>query len=251
LELFRGIRTVDGRRAVLYEELDLVAISDLQLGEELYLAEEAHVFIPQVQLKMILEELERVKQESGAGRILLNGDIKHEFGSATSQEWREVRLLYEKLRSLFREVIFVRGNHDNYLLTISSRLGFTVREEHRERGYLFVHGHRIPENMEGVHTVTIGHEQPAVLLRSGYDRVKLHVVLYGHDRQGRRFICLPAFSPLASGVEVNATPREELLSPFFRELVDVDELEAVALDPEAGEIKLPKVRILREFITSQ
>ena len=248
MQIFKGVKTVDGRRAVYFEELDLVAISDLQLGEETYLAEEAKLYLPQVQLKIILEEVNAVKNETGAERILINGDLKHEFKAATFQEWSEVKRLNEELKKLFSETIVVRGNHDNYLLTISSKIGLKVVEEHREKGYLFLHGHRLPEDYKGVHTVVIGHEQPAVVLRSGYDRIKLHVILYGKDKLGHRFICLPAFSPIASGVEVNATPKEELLSPFFHTTVDIDELKAVAVDPSAGAFRLPKVKLLRSFL---
>mgnify|MGYP001626334564 CR=1 FL=1 len=247
--IFKGVYTVDGRRAVYFEELDLVAVSDLQLGEETYLAEEAKLFLPQVQLKLIIEEIKAIKEETGAKRILINGDLKHEFKAATFQEWNEVKKLNEELSKLFSEVIAVRGNHDNYLLTISSRIGLRVVEEHREKGYLFLHGHRLPADYEGVHTVVIGHEQPAVVLRSGYDRVKLHVILYGKDKLGHRFICLPALSPIASGVEVNVTPKEELLSPFFHTSVDIDELKAIAVDPSAGAFRLPKVKLLRRFLT--
>ena len=248
MQIFKGVKTVDGKRAVHFEELDLVAISDLQLGEETYLAEEAKLFLPQVQLKIILEDIRAVKEETGANRILINGDLKHEFKTATFQEWSEVRKLHEELKKLFSEIIVVRGNHDNYLLTISSKIGLNVVEEHREKGYLFLHGHRMPDSYEGVHTIVIGHEQPAVVLRSGYDRVKLHVILYGMDRLGHRFICLPAFSPIASGVEVNVTPKQELLSPFFHSTVDIDELKAVAVDPSIGAFDLPQIKILRSFL---
>ncbi|MGC8600049.1 MAG: metallophosphoesterase [Nitrososphaeria archaeon] len=249
MQIFKGVKTVDGRRAVYFEELDLVAISDLQLGEETYLAEEAKLYLPQVQLSIILEEIRFIKDVTKAKRILINGDLKHEFKTATYQEWNEVKKLSEELKKLFSEIIVIRGNHDNFLLTISNKIGLNVIEEHREKGYLFLHGHRLPDDYNGVQTVVIGHEQPAVVLKSGYDRVKVHVILYGKDKLGHKFICLPAFSPIASGVEVNITPKEELLSPFFHSTVDIDELKAIAVDPSAGAFRLPKVKLLRSFLT--
>ncbi len=249
MKLFDDVYTVPGHRAVYFKALDLVAISDLQLGEERYYAVEAKVFVPEVQLQVILKELEAVKEKTGAGRLLIDGDFKHEFGEASRQEWKEVEAVYNKAKNLFREVIVVRGNHDNYLLTIAGKLGFSVNERYYESGYLFVHGHRL-EDLSGVSTLVIGHEQPAVLLRRSFDRVKLPVILYGETRSKRRFVCLPAFSPIASGVEVNAVPKGELLSPFFANEVDVDELYAVAEDPDVGELFLSKVKHLREFIST-
>ena len=45
IEIFSGVYTVDGFRAIYIKNLDAVVISDLQLGEEMYLAEERGIFI--------------------------------------------------------------------------------------------------------------------------------------------------------------------------------------------------------------
>jgi uncharacterized protein len=125
LEIFPGITTVNSYPAIYIEKLDLLAISDLQLGEELYFAEQG-LFVPQVQLKEIMKNLKYIFKIVKPKSIVINGDVKHEFGEASVQEWREVKELVSYLRKKVKEIIIVRGNHDNYLLTIASKIGLKV-----------------------------------------------------------------------------------------------------------------------------
>ncbi|MEM0097143.1 MAG: metallophosphoesterase [Conexivisphaerales archaeon] len=247
MELINNVFSVPGHRGVYFRELDLLAVSDLQLGEERVLAEESKIYLPEIQIKLVIEEIRKMHELTGAGRILINGDFKHGFSGASRQEWVEVEKVYKESRALYREVIVVRGNHDNYLSNISALLGFNLNDEYFEAGYKFVHGHRL-NPLEGVRTLVIGHEQPAILLRKGFDSIKMPVILYGKAISGINFICLPALSPISSGVEVNAIDKRELLSPYFKSVVDVDELNAIAIEPEVGEVTLPKVGILRRFL---
>jgi putative SbcD/Mre11-related phosphoesterase len=247
MEIIKNVFSLPGHRGIYFKDLDLVAISDLQLGEERVLAEESKVFVPEIQLNIIINEIIVMHELTGAKRLLINGDLKHGFSGVSRQEWFEVERVYKVVSKLYNEMVVVRGNHDNYLANISSFLGLTLKDEHFEKGYKFVHGHKLVE-LAGVSTLVIGHEQPAVLLRKSFDSVKMPVILYGKTISGTNFICLPAFSPISSGVEVNVVSKENLLSPFFKSIVDIDELYAVAIDPDVGEIPLPKIRLLRQFI---
>jgi putative SbcD/Mre11-related phosphoesterase len=244
IEIFPGITTVNSYHAIYVEKIDSVVISDLQLGEELYLAEQG-IFVPQVQLREIMKDLKGIFKMVRPKSVVINGDVKHEFGEASSQEWREVRELVDYLRKKVEEIILVRGNHDNYLLTIASKIGLKVFDPYYlADNILFTHGHKKIKFPKEAKTVVIGHEQPAILLIQGYDRIKLPCLLYGKMKDGRNFICLPAFSPLASGVAVNVIEKEDLLSPILKEEVELEELIPIALDKEVGPLKFPKIRDL-------
>lgn len=248
MEIFPGIKIFNGYPAVYFENIDLLAISDLQLGEELYLAEQG-IFVPQTQLKEILKELKEIFRIVRPKTFLINGDVKHEFGVASSQEWREVIELVNYLRKKVKEIIIVRGNHDNYLLNIASKLGLKVFDPfYQVNKILFTHGHKKINFPKKVEIVVIGHEQPAILLIEGYDRIKVPCLLYGKLENGKKIICLPAFSPLASGVAINVASREELLSPILKE-IDLDELIPIALDKETGALKFPKLKFLKQEIS--
>jgi hypothetical protein len=239
------MRTVDGYRAVFIESIRAVVISDLQLGEELYLAEEMGVFIPQTQLREIEADLATILGVTRARRVIVNGDLKHEFEEASQQEWREVRELIVFLRERVDEVILVRGNHDNYLLTIAGSIGIQVHDPYYfVEGIAFTHGHKKIEYPRGMETLVIGHEQPAIVLKRGFDRVKVPCLLYGKTRSGEGFVCLPAFSPLSEGTAVNAEKRDELLSPILREDVNIEQLRPIGLDKETGALEFPTLRHL-------
>jgi putative SbcD/Mre11-related phosphoesterase len=245
MKIFEEIELINGFRAIYIKELDLLVISDLQLGEELYLAEKG-IFVPQIQLKEIKKELNSVFKKIQAERILINGDVKHEFGEASRQEWREVIELVEFLRKKAKEIIVVRGNHDNYLLNIASKINLKVFDPfYLEKGYLFTHGHKKISYPKDFHTLIIGHEEPAIILKEGFDRIKLPALLYGKMKNGKRIICLPAFSYLSSGTEVNVVDKEYLLSPILREDVEIDELEVIGIDKEVGALKFGKIRDIK------
>jgi putative SbcD/Mre11-related phosphoesterase len=244
VEIFPGIFTIKSYHAIYVKKIDSLVISDLQLGEELYLAEQG-IFVPQVQLREIMKDLKGIFRIVKPKSVVINGDVKHEFGEASSQEWREVKELVSYLRKKVEEIILVRGNHDNYLLNIARKIGLKVFDPYYlAADILFTHGHKKIKFPREAKTVIIGHEQPAILLVQGYDRIKLPCLLYGKMKDGRNFICMPAFSPLAAGVAVNAIEKEDLLSPILREEVDLEELIPIALDKEAGALKFPKIKNL-------
>jgi len=246
MEIFKGIEVINGFKAIYVRELDLIVISDLQLGEELYLAEEKGIFVPQIQFREIKSELSTIFRKAGATRILINGDVKHEFGEASKQEWREVIELVEFLRKKVKEIIVVRGNHDNYLLNIASKINIQIFDPfYIEKGYLFAHGHKKFSYPKNFHTLIIGHEEPAIIIRHGFDKIKLPALLYGKMKNGKRIICLPAFSTLSSGTEINAIDENDLLSPILKEDVDLDELEVVGIDKEVGALSFGKLKEIR------
>jgi hypothetical protein len=239
------MRTIDGHRAIFIESIRAVVISDLQLGEELYLAEEMGVFVPQTQFNEVEADLLAILNVTRARRVIVNGDLKHEFGEASRQEWREVRELIAFLRERVDEIILVRGNHDNYLLTIAGSIGIQVYDPYYFTGGIaFTHGHKRIEYPRGMNALVIGHEQPAIILKRGFDRVKIPCLLYGKTKSGEGFVCLPAFSPLAEGTAVNASKKDELLSPILREDVKIEQLRPIGLDKETGALGFPTLRHL-------
>jgi hypothetical protein len=246
MKFFEDVEIINGHRAIYIQDLDLVVISDLQLGEELYLAEEKGIFVPQVQLKEIKKGLNDIFKKVKAKRILINGDLKHEFGEASRQEWREVIDFVEFLRKKVNEIIVVRGNHDNYLLNIASKINLQVFDPfYLEKGYLFTHGHKKISYPRNFHTLIIGHEEPAIILKEGFDKIKLPALLYGKMKNGKRIICLPAFSSLSSGTEVNVVDKEDLLSPILKEDVEIDDLEVIGIDKEVGALKFGKIKDIK------
>lgn len=237
---------------VIYiNEIDTVVMSDLHLGFEGVMAEEAGVFIPKVQFEKEMKIIREITEELKARRIVLNGDVKHEFSETSYHESRELSDLLEYLQDNYSEVILVKGNHDNFIIRVTHRYRVELVDEILIGRYYFTHGHFVPENFNSKgDVVVIGHEHPAIVL---YDEVgakeKIPCLLYGDMLDGRKIIVLPPMSIFAQGSEVNMIPKNELLSPILREYVDVDRLEVIAVSQEAGCIRFPKLGVLRTLTT--
>lgn len=228
------------------EELGALLVADLHLGYEEALAEQG-VFLPPVQLGEIKETLEAMVREAGAGRLIVLGDVKHEFGDVTRLEWRETLELLEFLtRDLGLAVEVVRGNHDNYLIPVLKRMGIPLHDPYLlEAGWLLYHGHKplpVEAYSEKVSRVVMGHEHPALLLRDELGaRVKLKALLAG-EHAGKKVFVLPALSPLMPGTEVNV--ERELLTPLLRE-TGLDDFRVYAVDMEAGIFDFGELRFLK------
>ncbi len=63
---------------------------------------------------MILERIHEILKRYKVTRVVVNGDLKHEFGRITRQEWMEAKNFIEFLQENFNEVILIKGNHDNF-----------------------------------------------------------------------------------------------------------------------------------------
>ncbi|MFB6265597.1 MAG: metallophosphoesterase [Candidatus Nanohaloarchaea archaeon] len=248
MELFGGVETVDSHPAVYIEEIDAAVISDLHLGLESLMAEQG-VLMPKFQLEEMKEDLEEVVDEVEPRRLVICGDVKHEFSEASRGEREEVQELLDFLSDKVEEVLLVKGNHDNYLIYAVDDYPAVELEDRFVIGdFVFVHGHEILEDLETLDAeyVVIGHEHPAVVMRDETGvKEKLPVFLYGDMEDGRKLLVLPAFSRLAEGSQVNQVEEGELLSPFLKQKIDIGEMEAVGVDKEAGLFEFPKLKRIR------
>ncbi|WP_460024781.1 metallophosphoesterase [Infirmifilum sp. SLHALR2] len=244
LSISKGIEIVG--LGVYISKLGVLAVADLHIGYEEALAEEG-VYIPPVQSTEIRSVLESMVRETGASRVVILGDVKHEFGDVTRQEWRETGELLSFLREgLGVGVEVVRGNHDNYLIALLKKMNIPLRDPYLlEEGIMFIHGHKplpVEGFAEGVEVILMGHEHPAIALRDEVGaRLKLKALLEG-QYMGKRVIVLPALSPLMPGTEVNV--ERNLLSPILRE-ADIESFKAYAVDPEAGIFDFGLIKYLR------
>lgn len=236
-------QTVDSLPLLYHPGLDMIVISDLHLGLEGSVTFEGG-YVPQFQLEGLIEDIEDAKIETGASRILVNGDLKHEFSTTRYSEQKEIEEFLEFLRDNFDEVIVVQGNHDTFLDRLVEEVG-SFDEYHLEDGILFTHGHQEPGELdvaEDYETIVIGHEHPALVLKDEIGvKEKVDCFLHGETDEGKNIVVMPAFSKISGGSKVNQVPSSELLSAILREHVDVARLEAVAVSRDAGLFKFPEI----------
>lgn len=190
-------------KSLYFPESKILVIADLHIGYEEYL-NELGVFIPRIQFKETLEDLRKVFGETRElNEIIVLGDLKHEFGSISSQEWREVKEVLDFLKRKSKKVILVKGNHDNILEPIAKRKELTIKDYYIKGGICFFHGNKLfPECLDKkIKMLVIGHRHPAVLLVDKYKREKYKCFLVGKWK-GKKVIILPSFFPFIEGSDI-------------------------------------------------
>ena len=239
LEIVRGIWALSRSPAVFLPRSDIVVVADVHLGYESALARTG-VFLPMVQLRKAVELIKRAREETGASRLVINGDIKHVFEKLTRQEKLEVpKLVREAFDAGFREVIVVRGNHDNYVSGILKSLGVEFVEERLDlgSGITVTHGHK---DVRGFDFAILGHEHPATNVSIGGSKIKLPVYLSVPMKDGSRALVLPPIGAYQAGNDVSLH-RDNYLSPMIKERGVVEDAVPLIYDDKLGVIPLARL----------
>jgi len=225
-----GTEVADGAKifglTLFLEGEKTLVFSDAHLGYEEYLNKQG-IMVPKFQYNGVAAQVREALEETKPEKVVVDGDLKHEFGRISEQEWKEVLKFLDLLEG--HEVVLVKGNHDNVLGPIAGRKNVTVTDEYKAGKFLIIHGNRIPDkkSLEGVETIVIGHEHPAVGLREEGRVEKMKCFLVGEWR-GKRLIVLPSLNQVTEGTDLL---KEKPLSPL---LDDVGDFKAYCI--EDGEV---------------
>jgi putative SbcD/Mre11-related phosphoesterase len=203
------------------EKHKVLVIADSHIGYEEALNKEG-VMIPRLQYKEIMKQLEPVFKEIKPDIIVMLGDIKHEFGTISRQEWRDTLNLLDYLLSKTGKVILIKGNHDTILGPLADKKGLAVRDSFLVDDVLFCHGHKLidekSDSFKMAKTIIIGHEHPAISLCDGPRVEKYKCFLLGKFKK-KNLIVMPSFNFVTEGTDVM---QEKLLSPFIESLDDFE-----------------------------
>jgi len=186
----------------------ILVLGDLHLGWEESLNEQG-IFVPRNQFEETVKDLNKVfeeikkENEGKIKEIVVVGDLKHEFGDISEQEWREVKGILDIFKEKAEKVVLVKGNHDTVLGPIAERKELSVVDYYVEEGVCFVHGDKIfPECLDkGIKMLVLGHRHPAVVLSDDYKKEKYKCFLVGKWKD-KKVIILPSFFPFVEGSEV-------------------------------------------------
>lgn len=199
-------------------------ISDIHLGYEEYMHSKG-IFTPKSQYKIITENLEKILQQVTPETIIINGDLKHDFGTILRQEWNDVLQLIDLLKTKCQKVIIIKGNHDNILPPITDKKDIVIKEFHIIDDIIILHGDKLINSdlltsietkgydYNKINTIVIGHEHPAILITDENKHEKFKCFLKGEWQQ-KELIVIPSFNPLIEGTDVL---KEKLLSPFLND----------------------------------
>lgn len=194
---------------------DHLIISDIHIGYEQALNREG-IMVPRFQYVKILSRITEIIERFGPKKIIVNGDLKHEFGRITKQEWQESLNFIEFLGQNFQETILIRGNHDNFTKFIADKTGLEVYDSYKLKDYIIMHGDKIPDDLMATEkqTIIIGHEHPCIGIRNGERLEKIKCYLKGVYNE-KKLIVMPSFNFVTEGSDIL---HEKPLSPFLKNI---------------------------------
>src|SRR3989338_3546106 len=98
-----------------------LVVSDFHIGYEEALNKQG-ILIPRAPFQLILDRLEKIfesiKEVHGKGNlneIIIAGDLKHEFGTISDQEWRNTLRLLDFFGTKASSIVIAKGNHDTVI----------------------------------------------------------------------------------------------------------------------------------------
>ncbi len=216
--------------SALYLKADkTLAIGDVHIGLEEALNKQG-MLVPRTQFKEMMKRIERLLRKIDAETVVINGDLKHEFGTISDQEWRETLKFLDKLLDKTKKVILIKGNHDTILGPIARKRGVEIKEYHTTREIYFCHGHKIPNDpaFKIAKKVIIGHEHPAVSIRDGTRNELFKCFAKGKWKQ-KTLVLMPSFNTLTTGTDLL---RDMALSPFMKQIKNRKSIEIYIVGDE-------------------
>lgn len=226
MEIAPGIEAVD--LSLYLPASKTLIFADFHIGFEASL-ESQGVLVPRFQLKDILARLNKIFSRLGEAKlktIVINGDLKHEFGEISRQEWNDCLTLIDFLAAKCGQIVLVKGNHDTILGPIARKRNLEVVDSHTIKngsaGNIFItHGHKLPEKelAKSIKTIIIGHEHPAIELAEAAKKEKYKCFLKGSWKSksfgsSKTLIVQPSFNLITEGTDV---AKQTLLSPFLQQ----------------------------------
>lgn len=243
MKILPNIEIVD---LALYFDSTLV-IADIHIGYEEALNRQG-ILVPRLQFKEMVKRMENIFEflkNKDINKIIVNGDLKHEFGTISEQEWRNTLKFIDLLAKHCSKVVLIKGNHDSILGPIARKRSVKVMEHYiiesttkksnnektsilkksfkkitnqSKNRILVAHGNKIPNEkvLKEVSTIIIGHEHPAVSIREG-PRVEQFKCFLKGKYKSKNLIVQPSFNSMIEGTDIL---REQILSPFLQQNLD-------------------------------
>ncbi len=200
------------------EKQRTLVIADTHIGYEEALNKQG-VLIPRMHLDDVLAELDQVFEKANdINTIVLLGDVKHEFGTISKQEWRGTLDLLDYLLKKAK-VILIRGNHDTILGPIAKKKNLEVKDYYVAGNVFFCHGHKLVDDnpaFKKAKTIIIGHEHPAISIRDDVRVEKYKCFMLGEYKK-KDLVVMPSFNFVSEGTDVL---KEKILSPFIKNIYD-------------------------------
>jgi uncharacterized protein len=185
----------------------ILVLGDLHIGYEEAL-NRSGVLLPRDQVNEIIERLDKIfriisRAKVRISAIIINGDLKHEFGEISEQEWRDTLKILDYLKEKCGKIILIKGNHDTILGPIAKKREITIADHFFSNDVYICHGDILPKDTDRtkIDCIISGHVHPSVLLHDGTRREKYKAFLVG-KWQGKDLVVMPSFSTITYGFDL-------------------------------------------------
>jgi len=214
MEIAKGIEIVD--LSLYIKKHKILVLGDVHIGYEESLNKQG-ILIPRFHFSDLMQKTEIILNKTNPKQIIINGDLKHEFGTISDTEWKQTMKFLEFLTQK-AEVVLLKGNHDKILEPIANKKNLGISDYYSVDDIYICHGDRIPENLEfsKSKTVIIGHEHPAIALREE-PRVEKYKCFIKGKYKSKTLIVMPSLNLVTEGTDLLS---EKLLSPFLKQNID-------------------------------
>jgi len=241
MEIAKGIEIID--LALFIKKEKILVISDVHLGIEGEMQFKG-VLVPKYHFKELMKKFKYIFSKVKPETIIILGDLKHEFGRISEQEWRELLRFFDYLSQNSKKIIILNGNHDPFLGPIARKRNLEVVKEYQLNNILFAHGDYEPKLTKKIKKLIIGHEHPAITLREKTKVEKFKCFLKGKYKK-RDLIVVPSLNLLVEG---NDILNKEFISPVLKqqnfEVFVVEKNEVYAF----GKLNKIKRSVMRPFL---
>ena len=213
--------------ALYIKQHKILAFGDVHIGYEEALNKQG-VLVPRFQFLDTMKRIKGIMEQlpGSVDTVVINGDLKHEFGTIYNQEWKETLEFLDYIAGFCKEIVLVKGNHDTILGPIARKRNVKLVEYYLtdDKKLFFIHGDKIPTDFPWCETIIMSNEHPAVSLRDGV-RVEVYKCFLKGTWKGKELIVLPSFNVVTEGTDVI---KEKLLSPYLHQNLDNFEVFVVA-----------------------
>lgn len=209
LEILPGIEVIDS--ALYLNKSKTLIIADLHIGYEEALNKQG-VLIPRFQFKEITQKLEDLFKELKIKKVIINGDLKHEFGEISLQEWKQSIAVLDLIIKYCSNIILIKGNHDNILGPIAQKRNLKILDYYKTGNILITHGNKLIDPKDSK-ILIISHEHPSISFRKDES---FKCFLLGKYKN-KNLIVTPSFNPIVEGKNIL---KESSLSPFLKGSLD-------------------------------
>jgi len=207
------------------EKQKILVIGDTHIGYEEALNKQG-ILIPRMHLKEIFAEMDKVFEQvkpENVDKIVFIGDVKHEFGFISDQEWKDTLKFLDYLseKTSGAKIVLLKGNHDTILGPIAKKKDIEIKDYFVADDIFLCHGHKLMDDnpdLKKAKTIIIGHEHPAINIKDDVRVEKYKCFLLGKYKK-KNLIVVPSFNFVTEGTNVL---QERLLSPFLNNISDFE-----------------------------